>query len=227
MTDLRPDRSNPTAPFGYEADGTTPNAPYGLKVDGSPRMDRRGATAGQFGTRNTAPAAGRGRGPGRRKPRATAGMKSTASSLSDVQRKSLLVDLVNNLVVTPLASLSRAPFLEKYIGPAQTDALAGDAFILAQFAPHLAEAAIVMDKVKPKTLAWLEKAEENAPYLLLAQVGLQMVKAIADNHMRPNPNVAAAGRELSRMRIAEMAEEINRQAAAMNPDPTVEMPVAA
>jgi hypothetical protein len=214
MTDPRPDRKNPEAPFGYEADGITPKAPHGLKIDGKPRMDRRGAVAGQ-----------RGNGNSRRKtPARPAGIKTSATSMSDVQRKSLLVDMASNLLVTPLASLSRAPFVAKYLGHRQTDALAGDALIVNAFSPALADVAIMFSKTRPKTLAWMDKMEDNAPLVLFAQVGIQLVKAVADNHMRPNPQVAQAGRNLAAMRIAEMAEEINRQAASMAPEP---MPAAA
>lgn len=220
MTDLKPDRTHPDAPFGYEPDGTTPRAPLGFKVDGKPRMDRRGANLGQRGTGNSSARRPKGR---------PAGMKATNSSLSDSQRHSLLVDLATSLLVTPLASLSKAPFLEKYLGRAQTDALAGDAMIVNAFAPMAADAVILFSKTKPKTLAWMDKVEDNAPYVILAQVGIQLVRAIADNHLRPNPNVATAGRQLAAMRIAEMAEEINRQAAAMQPEPdrTQEIPVPA
>jgi hypothetical protein len=227
MTDLKPDRNNPDAPFGRDDEGR-PLAPLGHKIDGKPRMDRRGAGPGQRGTGNSSP---------RRPKRSTLrpGLKASTSSLTDLQRKSLLIDMAANLLVTPLASLSRAPFLEKYMGARQTDALAGDAMILNAYAPHLADAAILLSKTKPKTLAWMDKVEDNAPYVMLAQVGIQLVKAVADNHMRPNPHVAEAGRNLAAMRIAEMAEEINRQAAAMRPDPapagpedhTQEIPVAA
>lgn len=209
MTDQKPDRSNPDAPFGYDADGDTPLAPYGLKLDGKPKMDRRGASAGQRGNGNSSnrPRTGRARKPG---------LTVGTSNLTDLQRKSLLVDLVGNLLVTPLATASRAPFVAKYLGARQADALAGDALIVNAMAPHGADAMIMLAKTKPKALAWMDKMEDNAPYVMLAQVGIQLAKAIADNHFRPNPNVAEAGRNLAAMRIAEMAEEINRQAAAMN-----------
>lgn len=208
MSDPKPDRNHPEAPFGYEDDGNTPKAPYGFRADGKPKMDRRGAARGQSGNRPRAGAFG-----GR-----TSGVKASVKSLTDVQRKSLLVDMAGNLLVTPLASASRAPFIAKKIGPRQTDALAGDALIINAFSPHLADALILLSKTKPKTLAWMDKVEDNAPYVLLLQVTIQLTKAVVDNHMRPNPSVAEAGRNLAAMRIAEMAEEINRQAAAMQPE---------
>lgn len=213
MTDQKPDRTNPDAPFGLDSAGL-PIAPYGHKADGKPKMDRRGAAPGQRGNGNSSAR----RTTRSRKP----GLTATTSNLTDLQRKSLLVDLAGNLLVTPLASASRAPFLAKYLGARQADALAGDAFIINAMSPHMADAMIMLSKTKPKALAWMDKMEDNAAYVLLAQVGIQLAKAISDNHFRPNPNVAEAGRNLAAMRIAEMADEINRQAASMQmPDATV------
>lgn len=200
----KPDLSNPDAPFGHDENGT-PKAPYGLKVDGKPRTSNRGARAGQrgqSGSRGTKPA----------------GMKASVSSLTDVQRKGILCELAGNLLVTPLATASNAPLLAKKLGPRQADALAGDAFIINAFAPNLADAAIILSKSKPKALAWMDKIEDNAPYVMLAQVGIAMAKAFIDNHMHPNARIAEAGRNLAALRIAEMAEEINRQAAEMQPE---------
>lgn len=205
MTDLKPDTTNPEAPFGRDEHGQ-PLTPYGTKVNGQPRTSNRGAQPGQRGNANRSA-----------RTQKAPGMKASVSSLTDIQRKSLLIDLAANLLVTPLASASKAPFVKKYIGPAQTDALAGDAFILNAFSPHIADAMILLSKTKPKTLAWMDKVEDNAPYVMIAQVGIQLAKAIADNHFKPNPKVADAGRNLAAMRIAEMADEINRQAAAMTP----------
>lgn len=210
MTELKPDRSNPEAPFGRDEDGT-PKAPYGLKVDGTPRSSRRGALPGQRGVGNSSGARGR-------KPPGRPGVSAASKSLTDTQRKGMLLDLASNLLVTPLASLSQVPFLRRYIGTRHTDALAGDALILDMYAPAIADGLIIYSKSRPKTLAWMEKIEDNAGLIILAQAAIQAGKQIADNHIRPNPAVAEAGRNLAAMRVAQMAEEINRQAAAMRPD---------
>lgn len=197
----KPNLDDPKAPFGFDDAGKA-HAPYGLKVDGNPRTSNRGAKAGQRGNANT-------------RSRTTPSARATMSNLSDVERKGMLVELAGMAVVTPAASLSRAPWLERRIGRKHTDALAGDAFIVDAFMPSFADGLILLSKTKPKTLAWLDKAEENAPYILLIQTGLGMIKAIADNHFNPNPRVADAGRSLAALKIAEMAEAVNAQAEAV------------
>lgn len=182
------------APHGYDDDGN-PKAPYGLNADGSPRKSNRGRRAGaQTSARKSASTA------------------SVSGSKKDAERKGMLVDLVNMLVVAPLASASQAPILKRRLGDRHTDALAGDAFILASYFPHVADGLILLSKTKPQTLAWLDKAEENAPYLVLASAGLQLAKAVADNHLNPNPEVAKAGRNMAAIHMAQMAEQVNAEA---------------
>lgn len=193
---------DPAAPHGRDGNGT-PLAPYGLNVDGSPRKSNRGARAGQKGRG----AAGKG------KP---AGPQVSVSNLNDDDRRGMLCELADMALVTPLASASQTPFLINRIGARQTDALAGDAFILSQYMPGIAEGLILLSKTKPRTLAWLDKAEQNAPYILLTKAIMDAAKAVAENHFRPNPNVAAAGRSLAAIRMAQMAEAVNAQAAAMS-----------
>jgi hypothetical protein len=127
----------------------------------------------------------------------------------------MLCDIADMTIVSPLATASQAAVLATRIGARQADALAGDAFILSQYMPHIADGLILLSKTKPATLAWLDRAEQNAPYLVLARAIMGAGKAILDNHLNPNPNVAAAGRSLAALRIAQMAEAVNAQAAAM------------
>lgn len=189
MTDER-------APHGYEEDGTTPKAPYGLKVDGTPRKSNRGATAGSRG--NTT------------QKKAT----PTRKSATDVQRKSMFVDMMSNFVEMPLIAASASPPVVSKIGDKHADALAADAFIIHQFAPHLFDGMNVLSQSKPKVLSWMDTVEENAPYLQLAMVGIQMAKAFIGNHMNPDPRMAEAGRTMVQMAAAEMAEEVERRARA-------------
>jgi hypothetical protein len=134
------------------------------------------------------------------------------SNLSDIERKGMICDLADGIIVAPLAGLSRLPFLAARIGKTQTDALAGDAFILSQYMPHIADGAILLSKTKPQTLAWLDKLEQNAPYILLTQALLGAAKAIAENHFRPDPRVAEAGRNLAATKVAQMAAAVNAEA---------------
>jgi hypothetical protein len=196
------------APHGYDEDGV-PKAPYGLNLDGSPRKSNRGARPGQ-----------RGNGDSR-------GTSKPKSSLTDAKRKEMLVSLADMLVVTPLAGLSVSPMLAKRLGPTQADALAGDAVIVSHFMPSTADALIVLSQTKPSVLSWLDTVEEKAPYLMLAQVGVQVIKAITENHMRPNAQLAQAGRTLVQMRMQQMAEQIAEEAAAMGIPTEVPHPQAA
>jgi hypothetical protein len=191
------------APHGRDGNGV-PLAPYGLNLDGTPRKSNRGARAGQ--KKGAGPATAR---------KATTTPQAVMSNLSDSDRKGMLCELADMMVVTPLASASQIPFLAGRIGSRQADALAGDAFILAQYFPGIADGLILLSKTKPATLAWLDKAEANAPYLVLANALLQAGKAVAENHFNPNPRVAQAGRSLAAMKVAAMAEAVNAQAAAM------------
>jgi len=191
--------NDPAAPHGRDASGT-PLAPYGLNVDGSVRKSNRGARAGQKGNR---------------KPGTTASSAPSVSTsnLTDAERKGMLLELADSLLVTPLAGLSQAPFLAGRIGAVQTDALAGDAFILSQYAPGLADGVILLSKTKPKTLAWMDKLESNAPYILITKALLDTGKAFLENHMNPNPRLAQAGRSLAALKMAQMAEAVNAEAA--------------
>lgn len=197
----------PDAPHGYEEDGITPKAPYGLNVDGTPRKSNRGARPGQRGNggRATAPT-------GSRK---VAAAISGKTNLTNAKRKEMLCGLADMALVTPLASISVAPFLKSKIGEAQTNALAADAVIVKRFMPEIADGLIVLSETKPGALAWLDSVEDKAPYLLLLQAGLGIAKAVIENHRAPNPELAAAGRTLVRMDMARMADQINAEAAAM------------
>jgi hypothetical protein len=189
-----PRKPGPEAPHGRDENGT-PLAPYGLKVDGTPRLSTRGATAGGFGNKAGSTTA-----------------RAKLGSLTDQQRKGMLCDLGDSFVVTPLATASSAPAVVSRIGGQKADALAGTAFIISQYAPHLADAMIVLSKTKPGALAWMDKAEQHAPYLMLMQVGVQMTKALVTNFINPDREYATAGRQYANMRLKAMANEINRQA---------------
>lgn len=186
------------APHGRDDDGA-PKTPYGVNLDGTPRKSNRGARPGQR------------RGGARSKARA--GVKS--SSPTDAQRKLMLCQLGDTVLTAPLVALSAAPPVVHKIGQVQADALAGDAVILTQFMPHVADGLIVLSQSKPGALAWLDQVEEKAPYLLLASVGVQLAKALVNNHMNPNPQLAAAGRLQAQMNQQAMIRAIEEEAAAM------------
>lgn len=199
------------APHGYDDQGV-PLAPHGLNLDGTPRKSGRGRMAGTA--------------------RAVAGAATKTSTpktnkAKEDQRKSMLVDLVNSLIVTPLASASKAPQVIKRLGERHADALAGDALILNAYAPPVFDGVILWARQNPKVLSWMDKAEENAPFILIAQGLLGMGKAMIDNHLAPNPAVADAGRNLSAMHIAAMAEAVNAEADRLNKAANFEQMAAA
>lgn len=202
------------APHGYEEDGVTPRAPYGLRSDGKPRKSNRGARPGQRGNGNRAA------------PRRPGGTKKSPSDAIRMQQLCALGDM---LVISPLSAASMTPGLAKKIGQGQCDALAGDAVILTEYMPKLAEGLIVLSQSKPAALAWLDQVEDKAPYLLLLNVGVQVGKALVSNHMNPNPRLAHAGRLQGAIRSLQLAEAIEAQAAEMgisfgSDEPTIPIP---
>jgi len=189
------------APHGYNEDGT-PAAPYGYLKDGkTPRKSNRGARPGQRGNGNRA----------RRGSSRPGGSKSP----SDKVRKEQLIALGDMAIISPLAAASFSPMVAKKFGQKQADALAGDAVILTQYLPHIADGLIVLSQSKPGALAWLDQVEDKAPYLLLANVGIQVAKALVSNHLDPNPRLANAGRLQAAMRAEQLAQMIEQQAAEM------------
>lgn len=201
------DDEKKVAPHGRDEAGE-PLTPYGKNLDGTPRKSNRGARPGQrrAGSRPKGPA------------------KVTRHSATDEQRKAALCQLGEMAITGPLVALSVAPPVVSRFGQGQADAFAGDAVILTQYMPHLADGLIVLSQSKPAALAWLDTVEEKAPFLLLASVGVQLVKALANNHMNPNPNLAAAGRLQAQMNQEMMIREIERQAAEMGIDVNGEEP---
>lgn len=206
---------DPAAPFGFDDDGS-PKAPYGLKVDGTPRLSNRGAKPG--GNRP------KGRGSRAARPGKTI-------NTSDKQRRDTLIGLADMLVITPLSGLSASPQVATRFGKKHADAFAGDAVIIQQHIEPLADAMIELSHTKPGLLSWLDNVEQNAPWIPLAMVGLQMTKAFVENHTNPNPDLVVAGRLMARTKQAQMIAMIHEQAREMgiNPDdvePTEVIPAA-
>jgi hypothetical protein len=206
---------DPTAPFGFDDEGT-PKAPYGLKVNGQPRLSNRGAKAG----------GNRPRGRGIRAPRPGKTINRT-----DKQRRDTLIGLADMLVITPLSGLSASPQVANRFGKKHADAFAGDAVIIQQHLEPLADGLIELSQTKPGLLSWLDNVEQNAPWIPLAMVGLQMTKAFVENHTNPNPELIVAGKLMTRVKQAEMIALIHEQAREMgihpnDAEPTEVIPAA-
>lgn len=123
------------------------------------------------------------------------------------------------MLTTPLAAAADSPLIRKKLGERQALALAGDAVIIDAHAEPMVDAVMVLAQSKPGVLAWMDKAEDVAPYLMLAQVGASMVKALVQNHLSPDQRLADAGRTMVQVRAHRYAAEVERQAQEMGLHP--------
>jgi hypothetical protein len=180
------------APHGYEADGVTPKAPYGYRKDGVPRKSNRGARPGAFGTTSST---------------------TTRASKTDAKRTAALVMFAEIFICTPLAAASKNRFVKKYIGEQHADALAGDALIISMHAEITARGMVEYATDHPGFLSWMDGVEEKATSLTLVYALGQMGKAMAMNHLAPDPAVAEAGRNMVRMRTVQAAQSAQQEAA--------------
>lgn len=198
------DELDPTAPHGRDENGT-PYAPYGYKANGDPKLNNRGRPPANAGPKVAAP---------KRKTAPNTKAGARPRSRTDAQTKTQLMELAT-LATTPLSAAASSPVVRRKLGERHADALAGDAVILDAFAEPLIDGVIHLAKSKPGLLAWMDQVEDKAPYLMLAQTGLQAVKAIVQNHMNPDPALARAGRKLAQVRAAQYAAAIEQQAAEL------------
>lgn len=189
---------DPRAPFGYDDKGDA-LAPYGLKMDGTPKTSRRGAAPGAFGNG---------------KPSNPAAAKKTTGNMTDARRKSMLIDLSQQLIEVPLVALSSAPPLRAKFGK-HAEALAGDAVIVHAYAPSLVDVVILAAQTKPKLLAWMDAAETKAPFIMLTQTLLGIGKTMVSHHANPDPALNAAGQTLVQITAKQMIEAMEREAREM------------
>jgi hypothetical protein len=183
--------TDPRAPHGYDSNGN-PNAPYGLKRDGTPRLSNRGAQPGQMGNGNATRA------------KATKGPQLSGNPTVD-QVKGMLCELADNVLVMPLVALSAVPTVQARLGK-HAQALAGDAALIHHLAPSIADGLIMGAQTRPGLLSWMDGAVKNAPYILLAQSGFALAKAVTTNHIHPDPKLALIGGQIMEMRISQMAD---------------------
>jgi hypothetical protein len=128
------------------------------------------------------------------------------------------------LIVTPTAALAASPQIAGRIGPKHAMALAGDAVLVSHFMPGVADGLIVLAQTKPAVLSWLDNVEQKAPYLMLAMVGLNLTKALVENHLSPNEQLAQSGQLMLQMKVQGMAAAIAEEARAMGIDPNGQAP---
>jgi len=195
----------PEAPHGYGPDGA-PLAPFGYKADGTPRKDGRGRPVGSGA--KTAP------GPKKKGPRRPAA--PSAKDVAAKQRAALLG--LADMVLTPVAGAAATPVVRARLGERHAMALSGDVVILQSATPQIVDQVVALAEQRPGMLAWLDTLENQAPVMGLVMTGLQVAKAIVQNHMQPDARLAAAGQTLVRVRAAQIAEEIERQARDLGVD---------
>lgn len=191
-----PDTIDPAAPHGRGADGE-PLAPYGYKADGTPRLSNRGRKAGpaappKKATKNTAAAPARG---------------------SREQVQAQLVEL-GRMLTTPAAAAVSTKQARARLGERRADQLAGTVVILEAHLEPAAAAYMTMAEEKPGLLAFIDKMDDKLPYLALAQVGIQIGKAVVANWVNPSRQLAAAAAKLAPLRAAQYAAAVEAQAAA-------------
>lgn len=189
------------APHGRDEQGV-PKAPFGYKEDGNPRKSNRGRKAGD---RVAAP---------QKKGERNTKSGSRPSARTRAESKAQLLELVG-MVTTPLAAAGHSPAVRKKLGEKHASALAGDAVIVEALAPDLLEGVMMYADRKPGILAWMDKAEDAAPALLIAKSALTMVKAIAQNHANPDPELARAGAQMAQVKAARYARAIQAEAEAL------------
>jgi hypothetical protein len=199
------DEIDPKAPHGRDENGV-PLAPFGHKTNGDPKISNRGRTPS----------------PGKKTvPNQKAGARPKARTKA--QTKGQLVELAG-MFTTPLAAAADSSLVKKQLGERQALALAGDAVILDAFAEPMVDAIMLAAETKPGLLAWMDKVEDKAPWLMMAQVGGSLVKALVQNHMSPDPRLAEAGRTMVQVKAARYAAEIEAEAEALGLVPDVSVP---
>lgn len=187
------------APHGRD-EGGTPLAPFGYKTDGNPRLSNRGRPPANAGPKVAAPA---------KKSAGGGGGKAAAKKPARTARETRdqLLGLAD-MVLTPMAAAGLSPVIRSRIGDKQGDALAGDAIILQSAAPALVEGVMAYAERKPGLLAWMDRAEDAAPALLLAKALAGVAVAIGRNHMAPSRELAAGARSMLNAKALAYAREM-------------------
>lgn len=189
------------APHGRDDDGV-PKAPYGYKEDGNPRKSNRG----------------RRPGPGVAAPpkKDTKNVRSGSrpKSRTKQQTKDQLLELVGEVTAAVAKGADSKPVRAK-LGDRHAGAIMGHAVILQAVAPDILDGVIMMAEKKPGLLAWMDKAEDAAPALLIAKGLATVVVAMAQNHVNPSEELEHAARSMVKIRAQRYAWAIEEEAAAM------------
>ena len=193
------DDESVVAPHGRDDQGV-PLAPYGYTQEGNPRKGNRGRRAGV-----AAP---------QKKAEKNTKVGARPKSRTKAQTKHQLMELVGELTAAVAKGADAAPVRAR-IGDRHAGAIMGHALIVQATASDVLDGVILMSEKRPGLLAWMDKAEDAAPALLVAKGLATMAAAIVQNHLNPEPKLESAARSMVKVRAARYAEEIEQEAAAL------------
>jgi hypothetical protein len=187
------------APHGRDEQGV-PKAPYGYTQDGNPRKGNRGRRAGI-----AAP---------QKKTEKNVKAGTRPKSRTRAQTKHQLMELVGELTAA-VAKGADSAVVRSRIGDRHAGAIMGHAVIVQAVAPDFLDGLILEAEQRPGLLAWMDKAEEAAPKVMMAKALMTMVGAMAQNHVNPSPELEHAARSMVSVRAARYAAAIEEEAAAL------------
>jgi hypothetical protein len=192
-------RRDPEAPHGRDPDTGEPLAPYGFKTDGSPRLSNRGAR-------------GKGRPAAKKTPQAMAGSSAGAKKLRE-QRDGLVA--LADAVLSPAMAAMSNPGISRRVGEKRAAGLAGSLLIIEGYVPAYADWVVALSTTRPGLLTWMDRMEDNAPYIQGAIITAQLVKAVASNMVSPDMRLAEAARLKAKIRAAQLADAVEAEARRM------------
>lgn len=187
------------APHGRDDQGV-PLAPYGYTQEGNPRKGNRGRRPGVAAPQKKA----------EKNVKAGARPKSRTKA----QTKAQLLELVDEITAAVAKGVDSAPVRAR-IGDRHAGAIMGHALIARATADPLLDGVIMMAEKRPGLLAWMDRAEEAAPALMVAKGLATMAAAMVQNHMNPSPELEHAARSMVRVQAARYAAAIEQEAAAL------------
>jgi hypothetical protein len=197
------DDEKTVAPHGRDDDGV-PKAPFGYTQEGNPRKSNRGRRPGDK--------AGVAAPPKKSERNVKTGARPKARTKA--QTKYQLMELVGEFTAAVAKGADSAPVRSR-IGDRHAGAIMGHAVIVQAVAPDFLDGLIMEAEKRPGLLAWMDRAEEAAPKLIMAKAFMSMVVAVGQNHVNPAPELEHAARSMVAVRAARYAAAIEEEAAAL------------
>lgn len=189
------------APHGRDENGV-PKAPFGYTQDGNPRKSNRGRRPGD---KVAAPP---------KKNERNVKATSRPKSRTRAQTKTQLLELVGELTAAVAKGADAAPVRAR-IGDRNAGAVMGHAVLVQAVAPDILDGVILAAEKRPGLLAWMDRAEEAVPALMIAKGLATLTAAIVQNHMNPSAELESAARSMVKVRAARYVAAIEEEAAAL------------